>query len=402
MALKDISKICWIFLSLGFAMLAPTLVIIAASGFLKDNINDTINAQFTPICNTFSILLLLALQKYRSIISLPKQLFLFEFIGIFVLVTLPPIVVSTIDISIKYYYCLFCFALTGILSGLGNNAIFTLGGYFGGEEEKPNVKANTGLCFSGIICALFNIFFLNQGISQNKSAYIFFYVFAGLIFIVFILTIYLFRIKDFVDVLKKQGVYGNVEDEKAEKLENSEEITEKKDKKEVSVMELYKKILPALLGILVTFSISWTAFPTLLIQPKQNDKSFGIYVNFILLIYYISDALGKEFGGKINVSTKSALTFIFLRTVLLAPIFLNIFAEDKKLYAATLIEVLFYFNPFILGITNGIGTSICFCLPDKLVEDNEKGRAGSAVSLFLCFGTSFGSWASLFLFKFIN
>ena len=54
----------------------------------------------------------------------------------------------------------------------------------------------------------------------------------------------------------------------------------------------------------------------------------------------------------------------------------------------------------VLGLTHGIGNSLCFGLAPTMVEDDLKLQAGSSMSFFIVFGIFLGSCLA-FLTKFI-
>lgn len=411
----------YIFFTLGLALLSCVNVIIAESAFFSSFLKShEVNSKFSTINNCLAMLGLIFFQKYGTIISYPQQLYLYVILMLVILLTLPLIVIN-LDESISFPIILLYFGFAGLGNAIGNNSVFALAGFFNKDTPNPSTKANSGIGFAGVLTSILNIFIMLKVGNKTegdikKGAFFIFYIFAGLLVLCLLLIKALHKRPHFIEVMTKNRILTGVITEKRKKLiqnshnteieafeeeestENDEEIKAGMKGEDVSVIELYKKISPALIGVFTIFAVSWIAYPTHLFRPQLFDIDFGLKVNIILLLYNAFDILGKEIGDKITCNKTNLYTIIFSRPVLLILVFFNIYANEAELISNTLISLLTIINPILLGFTNGVGTSLAFRLPGYLVEDKLKGRAGSSATLFLAFGMMVGSVASMLIF----
>ena len=72
---------------------------------------------------------------------------------------------------------------------------------------------------------------------------------------------------------------------------------------------------------------------------------------------------------------------------------LNDYFSIKK-YNEIFTSIFFIINDAFLGLTNGIGTTLCLGIAPTLVNDELKGKAGASVSFFMIVGICLGTAVS--------
>ena len=157
-----------------------------------------------------------------------------------------------------------------------------------------------------------------------------------------------------------------------------------------SFITLFKKIWDLDLIMVYIYIVTFALFPNASIG--QNLFNLGEYnSNTIIIIYNVGDTIGR-YLVKLLPNTKTFNNIICInRSFLLFTLVFNFYCQDGLELDLTLTSILLILNVFILAVTNGIGTTLCFGIAPNHVEDEYKGVAGTSLSFFLIVGICLGS-----------
>ena len=157
-----------------------------------------------------------------------------------------------------------------------------------------------------------------------------------------------------------------------------------------SFITLFKKIWDLDLIMVYIYIVTFALFPNASIG--QNLFNLGEYnSNTIIIIYNVGDTIGR-YLVKLLPNTKTFNNIICInRRFLLFTLVFNFYCQDGLELDLTLTSILLILNVFILAVTNGIGTTLCFGIAPNQVEDEYKGVAGTSLSFFLIVGICLGS-----------
>ena len=172
-----------------------------------------------------------------------------------------------------------------------------------------------------------------------------------------------------------------------------------KKRRQISFFEMFKILMD--LDILRTYInfISNTLFPKAGVTQSlfKLDKYKTVT---ILIIYNFTDFFGRYIVLAFKQTKLKTYIIALGRTVLIFLLIFNYYCEIGLKTNLNVTSVLLIIWVFTLGLTHGMGNSLCFGLAPTMVEDDLKLQAGSSISFFTVFGLFLGSCLG-FLTKFI-
>ena len=153
---------------------------------------------------------------------------------------------------------------------------------------------------------------------------------------------------------------------------------------------IFKKIWDLNLIMIYIYIVTFALFPNASIGQNLFDlERYNVIT--IITIYNVFDTVGRYL---VNIMPKTKLfnNIICLgRSILLFTLVFNWYCRDVLEVDLTITSILLILNVAILALTNGIGTTLCFGIAPNLVDNEYKGLAGTALSLFLIIGIFLGS-----------
>ena len=172
-----------------------------------------------------------------------------------------------------------------------------------------------------------------------------------------------------------------------------------KKRRQISFFEMFKILMD--LDILRTYInfISNTLFPKAGVTQSlfKLDKYKTVT---ILIIYNFTDFFGRYIVLAFKQTKLKTYIIALGRTILIFLLIFNYYCEIGLKTNLNVTSVLLIIWVFTLGLTHGMGNSLCFGLAPTMVEDDLKLQAGSSMSFFTVFGLFLGSCLG-FLTKFI-
>ena len=162
-----------------------------------------------------------------------------------------------------------------------------------------------------------------------------------------------------------------------------------KTNQEVSILQMFFLLWEIDLLCIFIYFVTFAMFPVAF--EHQNIFHLNKYnMNTVLTLYNVFDTFGRFLVSAVTPTKIKAYLSILPRGILLVTIVLNYYFEYED-YNHTFTSLFLIFNISMLGLTNGIGTTLCFGIAPFLVNDELKGQAGSSVSLFTIIGIFIGS-----------
>ena len=341
--------------------------------------------------------------------------------------------------------------IMGMVNALCSGGFFALVSFF---PINLMIGFSAGQGFSGVMMNIIQYIVLgsvNSGDRKkdlDKTAWIYFGISAGLLFIVLIILLIELKTDFFKYYLrplnnrvknekeKIQQMEENKEDNKdleenKNKLitstesdqpltlkdneidienENEDRVPEEKEnlndnsiglkkRKQISCFEMFKILMD--LDILRTYInlISNALFPKAgVTQSLFKTEKYKTVT--ILIIYNFTDFFGRYIVLAFKQTKKKTYIISISRTILVFLLFFNYYCEVDLKTNLNITSTLLIIYVFSLGLTHGMGNSLCFGIAPTMVEDDLKMQAGSSMSFFTVFGLFLGSCLS-FLTKFI-
>ena len=378
--------------------------------------------------------------------------------GIVIMILLPTVVLvmkqdSTENVIVTGTIVL----IMGMVNALCSGGFFALVSFF---PVNLMIGFSAGQGFSGVMMNIIQYIVLGSLSSKDKKKYltkcawIYFGISAGMLFIV--LLILLIQLKtEFFKYYLRPLMNKGIKEEKVENKENNEikkeENNEQKkdegynneDKKEeknlatsterdqnlalkenenqnkdlappenntnnppgpkkrrqISCFEMFKILMD--LDILRTYInfISNTLFPKAGVSHSlfKEDKYKTVT---ILLMYNFTDFFGRYIVLAFKQTKRKTYIIAIGRTILIFLLIFNYYCEKDLKTDLNVTSSLLIIYVLALGLTHGMGNSLCFGIAPTMVEDDLKMQAGSSMSFFTVFGLFLGSCLG-FLTKFI-
>jgi MFS family permease len=334
----------------------------------------------------------------------------------------------------------------GMVNALCSGGFFALVSFF---PVNLMIGFSAGQGFSGVMMNIIQYIVLgsvnsgNRKKDLNKTAWIYFGISAGMLLIVLIILLIQLRTDFFKYYLRplnnaKKGENKNEEDKKKEnknveenlkastereiqlnlkenenKNENKEKEINKntvvainessppppKKKREISCLEMFKILMD--LDILRTYInfISNALFPKAGVTQAlfKEDKYKTVT---ILLMYNFTDFFGRYIVLAFKQTKTKTYVIAIGRTILVFLLIFNYYCQIDLKTDLNVTSSLLIIYVIALGLTHGMGNSLCFGIAPTLVEDDLKMQAGSSMSFFTVFGLFLGSCLG-FLTKYI-
>ena len=120
----------------------------------------------------------------------------------------------------------------------------------------------------------------------------------------------------------------------------------------------------------------------------------------ILAIYNCMDFFGRYIVLAFKQTKRKTYIISLGRTILVFLLIFNYYCEKDLGVDLTVTSILLIIYIVALGLTHGMGNSLCFGLAPTMVKDDLKLQAGSSMSFFTVFGLFLGSCLA-FLTKYI-
>ena len=172
-----------------------------------------------------------------------------------------------------------------------------------------------------------------------------------------------------------------------------------KKRRQISFFEMFKILMD--LDILRTYInlISNAIFPNSgVIQSLFKTGKYKTVT--ILIMNNFTDFFGRYIVLAMNQTKTKTYIIAIGRTILVFLLIFNYYCEIDLKTNINVTSSLLIVYVLALGLTHGMGNSLCFGLAPTLVEDDLKLQAGSSMSFFTVFGLFLGSCLG-FLTKFI-
>ena len=172
-----------------------------------------------------------------------------------------------------------------------------------------------------------------------------------------------------------------------------------KKRRQISCFQMFKILMD--LDILRTYInfISNTLFPKAGVTHSlfKEDKYKTVT---ILLMYNFTDFFGRYIVLAFKQTKRKTYIIAIGRTILVFLLIFNYYCEKDLKTDLNVTSSLLIIYVIALGLTHGMGNSLCFGIAPTMVEDDLKMQAGSSMSFFTVFGLFLGSCLG-FLTKFI-
>ena len=336
----------------------------------------------------------------------------------------------------KFLTCLFIILL-GFINALCSGGFFSLAAHF---PLEMIVSLSSGQGFSGIAMNIIQYIVLAaiKGDSEsaiNKRAWVFFAVSAFILAVCLVLLLVSFNreyfqyylnrtdkkneiekdsqnIKSSVNLRNDDQTTQNFENLKNEnnlnnlnnlqKVENNGQVVNIEQneanlknpnvKTQLTFCELFKRLWDLDLIIVLIYGVTFTLFPYATINQKLFSLNFNYSSNTIILIYNAFDTIGRYIVELFTPTKRINIINAFSRIALIFFIIFNFYGQDGLGWNVNVTSVLIMIFTLLLGLTNGIGTTLCFGLaPNEIIEPEYKGQAGSSISFFLIVGIFLGA-----------
>ena len=441
----------FIFILFGLASLLGWNAVMSELPFFSFYLSKMDPPTSFPFLNFALNIVLQFLMLYkRNLVPLKFRLFGGLIAGIAIMILLPIIVLfieknSTTNVIVTGAIIL----IMGMVNALCSGGFFALVSFF---PINLMIAFSAGQGFSGVMMNIIQIivlFSVNSGDQQkdlNVTAWIYFGISSGFLAIVLFILLYQFKTDFFKFYLKplydrakrqkeeKEKKIEDNEDNKDEEYIDGEKKKEKpptsetsedqklklkenkgvnneqkpntnddksinKKTKEVSFWEMFKILMD--LDLLRTYInlISNSLFPKA--GVTQSLFHTGKYkVVTILVIYNFMDFFGRYIVLAFKQTKRKTYIISLGRTILVFLLIFNYYCEKDLSVDLTVTSILLIIYTFALGLTHGMGNSLCFGLAPTLVKDDLKLQAGSSMSFFTVFGLFLGSCLA-FLTKYI-
>ena len=415
-------EICFIIFGVG-SLLAWNAILSDISFFMNYQGEYDPSTSFS-FCNfVLNIIFQLIMIWKKQLLSYKVQLIFGLIASIISLVILPIVVISFEKNSLTGFILSAGIVLIqGLVNAFCSSGFFGLASFF---PREMIISLSTGQGISGILMNIIGYIVLmavntgNEDDDAKLGAIIFFSI-SGLILLIALIVLliafkteyfrfYLGNTKEFENKLQK--IENEIENQAitttSTASQNNEELLvkekqpeeEKEEKKEITFLEIFKRLYEIDLLSCFIYIITFALFPA--VSISQRLFKTGKYRQItIITIYNVGDTIGRSIMSAITFTKNLAYIIICGRSILVLALILNFYFDMKLGMDPTLSSILLIVYVTILAITNGMGTTICLGLAPSMVPDAMKGRAGSSVSFFNILGIFLGTIVA-FMTKYI-
>lgn len=357
-----------------------------------------------------NIILQFILLWKKNIFKLKTQIVLGLVSSIVLLIALPTLIIlfknhEIINIIITVVLIL----IMGLINALLSSGLFAFTSFF---PLEMIVVFSAGQAISGIILNVIMYIIIPlvtyDDIIKKEiiKAIIFFGISALIIIICFICYLSSLKMDYFKYYLKNNkdetevGRILNEEEYGEMSKEESSEYNLKEAHQNVTFLEMFKILMDIDLLCVFIYIVTFALYPVAMESQKIFDLGEYNY-NTILTIYNVSDALGRFLISKIKPNKKITYITVLSRSILLVTIILNYYLQQKDVNLI-FTSIFLIINDSLLGLSNGIGTTLCFGIAPTLVNDDLKGQAGASVSFFTIVGIFLGALCQFLTKKILN
>ena len=186
------------------------------------------------------------------------------------------------------------------------------------------------------------------------------------------------------DILEKTAQTVQIEQSEAS-------IKKTNEKTQLTFFELFRRLWDLDLIVMLVYAITFTLFPYATINQKVFSLNFNYSSNTLITVYNAFDTIGRFLIEFFTPTKRINIINAFSRIILVFFIIFNFYCQDGLGWNVNITSVLILLFTLLLGLTNGIGVTLCFGLAPNEVEDKFKGQAGSSISFFLIIGIFIGS-----------
>ena len=333
----------------------------------------------------------------KDLFKLRMQLIIGLICSILFLILIPIAVVKLGKDSTLNIVCTsFLILIMGFINALLTSGFYSLASFFPLDNL---VALNSGMAIAGILMNVIEYIVLFAVNGEEEKDIIIcaltFFVISGFILLV-CLIILLFEFKTdyykyYLRTLNKENVKEAVVETETQLVSEGETNEPKKEKTELSFMEMFKILKYIdLLGMYI-YIITASLYPNACIRQNLFNLKEAYNVNTILIIINTCDTIGRYLVVKLKPSKKLTAIVILSRTIFIITLLLNYYLEKNGHGGIGFTSSFLLFNIIFLALSNGVGTSLCFGIAPTLVEDEYKGQAGASISFFATFGTFTGT-----------
>ena len=457
----------FIFILFGLASLLGWNAVMSELPFFTFYLKKMDPATSFPFLNYALNIVLQFLMLYnRNLVPLKFRLIGGLISGIALMIIIPTVVLSLDRNSTENVYVTGTIILImGMVNALCSGGFFALSSFF---PVELMIAFSAGQGFSGVMMNIIQYIVLacvnskNKKKDRDKTAWIYFGISAGCLFIILLILLYQLNTEFFKYYLrplnnklkiekyekerkKKEEENKNKSSQNQEENKNEEDNEKKEDKKkeitstereqiqlnlkenapkkennelanegenkidnnvqrprkrrQISFIEMFKILME--LDILRTYInfISNSLFPKAGVTQAlfKLDKYKTVT---ILLIYNFMDFFGRYIVLAFKQTKRKTYIIAIGRTILYFLLIFNYYCQVDLKTDLNVTSVLLIIWVLTLGLTHGMGNSLCFGIAPTLVEDDLKLQAGSSMSFFTVFGLFLGSCLG-FLTKYI-
>jgi hypothetical protein len=174
--------------------------------------------------------------------------------------------------------------------------------------------------------------------------------------------------------------------------QNEANIKKSNEKTQLTFCELFHRLWDLDFIILLVYAVTFALFPYATINQKLFSLNYNYSSNTIITIYNAFDTIGRYIVELFTPTKRKNIINAFSRCSLIFFIIFNFYAQDGLGWNIKLTSILIILFTLLLGLTNGIGVTLCFGLaPNEIPEPQFKGQAGSSISFFLIVGICVGA-----------
>ena len=388
-----------IFILFGIGALLAYNAFLTELPFFNYFLSDMSPGKSIPFLNfvlnlTFQFLILWK----KDLFNLRKQLIIGLISSILFLILIPIVVVKLGKNTKLNIACTSLLILVmGFINALLTSGFYSLASFF---PLDILVALNSGMAIAGILMNVIEyivLFTVDTGDEEKDviTCALTFFIISGFILLVcLILLLYEFNTdyyRYYLRTLNKDNGNETVVETQTELVSEGETNEPKKEKTELSFMEMFKILRHIdLLGMYI-YIITASLYPNACIRQNLFNMEEAYNVNTILIIINICDTIGRYLVVKVKPSKMLTMIVILSRTIFVVTLLLNYYLEQNGHGDIEFTSSFLLFNIICLAISNGVGTSLCFGIAPTLVEDEYKGQAGASVSFFATFGTFTGT-----------
>lgn len=410
---KSTKLIKFTFILFGISSLLAWNTIITALEFLNnfvikmDLMKSASFLNFAP-----NIIIQFILLYKKNLFKIDKQLFLSLILSIAMLILIPLCIIIFKNQEILCsIITIILFLIMGAINALCTSGFFAFASFF---PLEIIIAFSTGQGIAGILLNII-MYILIPSVridDTNKKDIINTIIFFSISVVILIvcLVVLIFSLKNkYFDYYLNKAISIKIEkllddEDEDEKLKDNNEMIEGlvdyKVGEEISFYQMFKLLIDIDLLCVFIYIVTFSIYPVAF--EHQKFFEIGDYnFNTILTLYNIFDTLGRYLISAVTPTKKLTFISVLSRGILLFTVVLNYYFQYNGFNLA-FTSIFLIFNVSFLGLTNGVGTTLCFGIAPKIVNEELKGQAGASVSFFTIVGIFIGSLFSFLTKEILN